>query len=117
MKLPEDSAINNTRNNYVIKNIIWNAHHIERPTYGDLVNILIKGFNYKNAAMYHMAQAILEDLNKTDVFKEHVQYGTLLNPKNPRDLEYIRRMISYKEQIEPQQKCWKRNGIKDPFED
>lgn len=120
-----DAAINGTRSNFTIKNIIWNfgrrkgwdIHHREHPTYGDLAEILINGFNYKNTELVWMIDAILEDLSKTDIFKENVQYGTPLNPKNPRDREYIRRGIGYEEQIEPQRECWKRHGIKDPIKE
>lgn len=122
---PVDAAINETCSNIIIKNIIWNfglrkswdAHRREHPTYGDLVGILINGFNYKNSELFHMVQAILEDLSKTDIFKENVQYGTPLNPKNPRDREYIRRGIGYEEEIPPQRECWKKYGIKDPVKE
>lgn len=122
---PVDAAINETCSNIIIKNIIWNfglrkswdAHRREHPTYGDLAEILINGFNYKNSELFHMVQAILEDISKTDIFKEDVQYGTSLNPKNPRDREYIRRGICYEEEIPPQRECWKRYGIKDPVKE
>lgn len=120
-----DSAINGTRSNFIIKNIIWNfgrhegwdIHRREHPTYGDLVGILINGFNYKCAELCFMVEAIIEDLSKTDIFKENVQYGTPLDPKNPRDREYMRRCMGYEEEIRPQQKFWKSHGWKDPFEE
>lgn len=122
---PADAAISETRSNFIIKNIIWNfglrknwdVHRREHPTYGDLAGIVIDGFNYKNAELCHMVAAIIEDLSKTDIFKDTIQYGTPLNPKNPRDREYIRRSLCYEEEIGPQQKCWGRNGLKDPFEE
>ena len=120
---PTDASINDTRSNFIIKNIIWNfglrkgwdAHRREHPTYGDLAEILVNGFNYKKAELSQMAAAIFEDLSKTNIFKEDVQYGTPLNPKNPRDREYMRRGIGYEEEITPQRECWKKHGIKEEF--
>ena len=122
---PTDAAINGTRSNFIIKNIIWNfglrkgwdIHHREHPTYGDLAEILINGINYKCAELCHMVDAIIEDVSKTDIFKDEVQYGTPLDPKNPRDREYMRRCMGYEEEIGPQQEYWKIHGWKDPFEE
>jgi hypothetical protein len=119
---PVDAAINDVRNGFIIKNVIWNAyrktwdaHRREHPTYGDLAEILVNGFNYKKAELSQMAAAIFEDLSKTNIFKENVQYGTPLNPKNPHDREYMRRGIGYEEEIAPQRECWKKHGIKEGF--
>lgn len=114
---PHDSAINDERRGIVnIRWLIGHRYGIENPTYGDLAEILIKGFNYKNMDLVHMAHAILDDLAATNILTEEVRYGTLLNPKNPRDYEYIRRCIEYEEQIAPQRKVWEKYGKKDPIE-